>query len=102
MSCGAASSYLAYLVKFDEIHLELADLRVKGERVKEHRADERDVGRLAGQQQSLGFNLMHSYEGGLLSCEKYSFIIIDRSERKLYYGLFLFTREIIPHNGMIN
>ena len=47
MSCGAASSYLAYLVKFDEIHLELADLRVKGERVKEHRADESYVSRLA-------------------------------------------------------
>ena len=47
MSCGAASSYLAYLVKFDEIHLELADLRVKGERVKEHRVDESYVSRLA-------------------------------------------------------
>ena len=30
-------------------HLELADLRVKGEGVKEHRTDEGDVGRLAGQ-----------------------------------------------------
>ena len=56
MSCGAASSYLAYLVKFDEIHLELADLRVKGEGVEEHRTDEGDVGRLAGQSiQKLAF-----------------------------------------------
>ena len=33
----------------DFVHLELADLRVKGEGVKEHRTDEGDVGRLAGQ-----------------------------------------------------
>ena len=32
-----------------KLHLELADLGVKGEGVKEHGADEGDVGRLAGQ-----------------------------------------------------
>ena len=37
-------------------HLELADLRVKGEGVEEHRTDEGDVGRLAGQSiQKLAF-----------------------------------------------
>ena len=34
----------------DCAHLELADLCVKGEGVKEHRTDEGDVGRLAGGQ----------------------------------------------------
>ena len=40
----------------DFVHLELADLRVKGEGVEEHRTDEGDVGRLAGQSiQKLAF-----------------------------------------------
>ena len=74
MSCGAASSYLAYLVKFDEIHLELADLRVKGERVKEHRADESYVSRLAEEKD------FHRSENSDKTCNRSSSSDLSRAQ----------------------
>ena len=40
-----------------KVHLELADLGVEGEGVKEHGADESYVGRLAGEREKEGFNI---------------------------------------------
>ena len=61
-SYAAARSRSRYLGKHSddilmELHLELADLGVKGEGVKEHGADEGYVGRLAGERERAGLNI---------------------------------------------